>query len=113
MTRPGNAALAASLGLALVGEALWLWSWSAAIGDPLLPARAVWVWPLVWVGCTASAWALTISAARLTRPGIRGFALAGGLISDLLGRVLLLGVPLLMCFFAAASVLAASGTQTP
>ena len=72
-----------------------------------MPARAIWVWPIVWVACTITAWGLGVAAARLTVPGREGAALAGGMLSELFERVLLLGVPLLMCFFAGLSVLAA------
>jgi len=106
MTRPDTVSLLGSAGLALLSEGLWLWSWLAATGDPALPARAIWVWPIVWVGCTMAAWGLGAAAARLTAPERQGVALAGGMLSELFARVLLLGVPLLMCFFAGLSVLA-------
>jgi len=39
---------------------------------------------------------------------MHGMALAGGMLAQLLSQVLMLGVPLLVLFFAAASVVASS-----
>ena len=102
------AALDLSIALGAVAQVLWLWSWLVAVGAPALPARAIWVWPIVWAICAGSAWGLSVAGNALTKEGTQGLALAGGLISTLLARVLLVGVPLLMCFFAAASVMAAT-----
>ena len=106
MTRPDTVSLIGSAGLAVLSESLWVWSWLIATGNPALPARAIWVWPIVWVGCTLAAWGLSAVAQKLTAPGSMGGVLACGMLSELFGRVLLLGVPLLMCVFAVLSVLA-------
>lgn len=97
-----------SLALAGGGEVLWVLSWMRAEGAPLLPARAIWVWPLTWAVCLGVASALAWWAPRATAPDMRGMALAGGMLAQLLSRVLVLGVPLLVLFFAAASVVASS-----
>lgn len=107
MTRPDTVSLIGSTGLALLSEGLWVWSWLIATGEPALPARAIWVWPIIWAGCTIAAWTFGVVAQKLTVPGTKGGALACGMLSELFARVLLLGVPLLVCFFAGLSVLAA------
>ena len=93
-------------GLFAVGEALWVTSWLVAESAPLLPVRALWVWPLCWGLCTGTAVGLRSLSKRLTAPGSRDGALAGGLLADLFARVMLLGLPLLVIFFAGASVVA-------
>jgi hypothetical protein len=95
-----------SSGLFAAGEALWVLSYLLAESSPLLPARAIWVWPLTWGLCTGIAVGLRSLAGRLTKPGTRDGKLAGGLLADLFGRTMLLGLPVLVIFFAGASVVA-------
>ena len=97
-----------SFALAGAGEGLWILSWIRAEGEPLLPARAIWVWPLSWVVCLGVGSALAWWAPRVTGRDMHGMALAGGMLAQLLSQVLMLGVPLLVLFFAAASVVASS-----
>jgi hypothetical protein len=111
MTRPDTVSLMGSTGLAALAQGLWVWSWLSASGAPALPAAAVWAWPMVWVTCGLGAWGLSALATRWTQPGTQGAPLAAGMLSELLSRVLLLGVPLLMCFFAGLSVLASASTS--
>ena len=100
--------LLVSLALAGAGEGLWVLSWVLAEGEPLLPARAIWVWPLSWVVSLGVGSALAWWAPGATGRDMRGMALVGGMLAQLVSRVLVLGVPLLVLFFAAASVVASS-----
>jgi hypothetical protein len=107
-TRISRIELLLSLLLAGGGEVLWLMSWMRAQGAPQLPARAIWSWPLSWVACLALGCALSWFASKATTQGMQGMALAGGMMAQLLSRVLVMGVPLLVLFFAVASLLSSS-----
>ncbi len=99
--------LAGSTILAALAEGLWLWSWCTVQGEPRLPAQAVWVWPLAWMGCVVLGAALAWCAKAGTQPGRQGTALAVGMLAGLFARMLLFGTPLVVAFFGAASVLVA------
>ena len=86
--------------LATCAEALWLWSWLAATGAPQLPATAIWLWPVAWVSGTGI-------ATTLLHVG-DGRTSAMAMCCTLVGRVLALGLPMVVVFFALASVFASS-----
>ncbi len=96
-----------SAAAACVAEGLLVVAWWRFADDPASRglAMALWVWPLSWLTCAAVGW-LCLWLARRWDEGPFGVSWRTSMC-DLFARALLLGVPVVVCGYAALMALVA------
>ncbi|MCH2142345.1 MAG: hypothetical protein MK077_05050 [Phycisphaerales bacterium] len=99
-----------SVAAACVAEGLLAVAWWRFAEDPSARglSLALWVWPLSWLGCLVLGW-ICLWLARRWDDGPFGVGWSTSMC-DLFARALLLGVPLVVCGYAALMAIVAWST---